>query len=206
MFKPIDACVLSFCWYQEHQVSPEMIRFSHVVSHEARHSGPEQRDSFGSRGRRGAERGVLPRQTASEAWRGIDSKEERKKGIGVERRDKEGMGREKGRDEGKERNRDRGEGRAVENDVETIPEGEGWGTKGAQLLVSLLKGETEHLCLRQPRIRCVAPTANVFLCHCRLVMLTLFDVAGQCSWWEQETALVLKLDAVTDASRKLQAV
>ena len=87
----------------------------------------------GKRARRKRDRDNLAKPgeavTASEVGRGNDSKEEREKGIGVEGWDMEGMGREEGRDGGKERSRDRGEGWAVENDVESIPEGVGGGGK-----------------------------------------------------------------------------
>ena len=62
---------------------------------------------------------------------GINSKEEGEKGIRVERGDGQGVGREEGRDGGKERSRDRGEGVAVENDMESVPEGGRRGTEGA---------------------------------------------------------------------------
>ena len=87
----------------------------------------------GKRARRKRDRDNLAKPgeavTASEVGRGKESKEEREKGIGVEGWGMEGMGREEGRDGGKERSRDRGEGWAVENDVESIPRGEGGGQK-----------------------------------------------------------------------------
>ena len=79
----------------------------------------------GKRARRKRDRDNLAKPgeavTASEVGRGKERKDEREKG------------REEGRDGGKERSRDRGEGWAVENDVESIPRGEGGGQKGHSL-------------------------------------------------------------------------
>ena len=92
----------------------------------------------GKRARRKRDRDNLAKPgkavTASEVGRGKERKDEREKG------------REEGRDGGKERSRDRGEGWAVENDVESIPEGGGGGAKGAQPL-----GVTPHAAIPRNR-------------------------------------------------------
>ena len=72
--------------------------------------------------------------TAGEVRKGGERKEERLQGIGVKGRELQAMGREEGGDGDEEGVGDGGERWAVENDVETIPEGGGGGAKGAQPL------------------------------------------------------------------------